>query len=500
MTVHSDDPAVEKHIYPPPRKLFLAVFPPIVLPVFLAAADGTVVATALPVIAASLGQVELLSWVVVANLIANTIAAPAYGRLGDLFGQRGMMQVSLAVFMMATALCAFSTTLPMLIVARVLQGLGGGGLMTLAQALLGENVPPRARGSYQGYLSACIVGGATFAPVVGGLLTEAWGWQSVFFAYLPLCVVAMLLVLRLPPGVRSQGRATFDATGLLLLTGFVVPLLIALSKLQRLDRAAVPIIVGLIGIAAVALAVLVWQQLRTPAPLLALRLLRLPAFWRSDVMAACSGASLTALVTFLPIYFLVVSSASPAEIGLLLLPLTAGTSCGSVITGWLMTKTGRTAIFPGAGLILTAATLVVLALWSPQLSRAEMSWILALGGLCQGSAMITAQVTVQIVAGMRQLGAAAASVQLARSLGSAFGVAIAGAVLFIVLSTTDPNAATLFFEMIRYGPSVLAALPGEQQAVVRTAIAAAFRGVFLTVACLSCIIVATAWTMPVRRI
>ena len=165
-----------------------------------------------------------------------------------------------------------------------------------------------------------------------------------------------------------------------------------------------------------------------------------------------------------------------------------------------MTRTGRTAIFPGAGLILTAATLVVLALWSPQLSRAEMSWILALGGVCQGSAMITAQVTVQIVAGTRQLGAAAASVQLARSLGSAFGVAIAGAVLFIVLSMTDPYAATLFFEIIRYGPSALAALPGEQQALVRAAIATAFRGVFLTVACFSCIIVATAWTMPVRRI
>src|SRR3954453_16022480 len=208
MTVDPQDAAVEAHAYPPPRKLFLAAFPPIALPVFLAAADGTVVATALPAIAASLGQVELLSWVVVANLIANTIAAPAYGRLGDLFGRRGMMQVSLAVFMAATALCAGSTTLPMLIVAPVFQGLGGGGLMTLAQALLGENVPPRARGSYQGYLSACIVAGATFAPVVGGLLTEAWGWQSVFFAYLPLCVVAMVLVLRLPPGVRSQGRAT----------------------------------------------------------------------------------------------------------------------------------------------------------------------------------------------------------------------------------------------------------------------------------------------------
>jgi predicted MFS family arabinose efflux permease len=151
-------------------------------------------------------------------------------------------------------------------------------------------------------------------------------------------------------------------------------------------------------------------------------------------------------VTFLAIYFLVVGGASPAEIGLLLLPLTAGTSCGSVISGWLMTKTEVRRFFPGVGLILTAVTLVVLALWPPQLSRAEMSWILALGGLCQGSAMITARVTVQIVAGTRQPGAAAASVQLARSLGSASGVAIAGAVLVIVLSMTDPTAATLFFD------------------------------------------------------
>jgi MFS family permease len=500
MTEHSDHAAVMAHANPPRRTLFLAVFPPIVLPVFLSAADGTVVATALPAIAASLGQVELLSWVVVANLIANTIAAPAYGRLGDLFGRRGMMMVALGVFMAASLLCAFATTLPMLIGARVLQGLGGGGLMTLAQALLGENVPSRARGSYQGYLSACIVGGSTLAPVAGGLLTEAWGWQSVFLAYLPLCVIAMLLMLRLPPGVRSQGRATFDATGLVLLTGFIVPLLVALSQLQRLDPSAVPMIVGLVAVAAVALAVLIWQQLRTPAPLLALRLLRQPAFWRSDVMSACSGASLVALITFLPIYFQVVGGASPAQTGLLLLPLTAGTSCGSVITGWLMSKTGRTAIFPAFGLMVTAVTLAVLAIWAPQMSRMEMSWVLALGGVCQGSAMITAQVTVQVVAGTRQLGAAAASVQLARSLGSAFGVALAGAVLFIVLSTIDPGAAALFFEMIRHGSAVLAALPGEQQAVVQAEIATAFRGVFLTVACFSCTIVAMAWTMPVRRI
>jgi len=182
------------------------------------------------------------------------------------------------------------------------------------------------------------------------------------------------------------------------------------------------------------------------------------------------------------------------------LPLTASVSSGSVITGWLISRTGRTAIFPGLGLIVTALTLVALAIWSPQMNRAQISWVLALGGVCQGASMITAQITVQVVAGTRQLGAAAASVQLARSLGSAFGVALAGAVLFAALSAMDPGAATLFFEMIRHGSRVLAELPGEQQAVVQAEIATAFRGVFLTVACFSCTIVAMAWTLPVRRI
>ncbi len=498
--MYPEDAAADAPVRAPPRSLFLAAFPPIALPVFLAAADGTVVATALPAIAASLGEVERLSWVVVANLIANTIAAPAYGRLGDLFGRRAMMLAALAIFTSASLLCAFATSLDMLIAARVLQGLGGGGLMTLAQALLGENVPPRARGAYQGYLSACIVAGATFAPVAGGLLTELYGWHSVFLSYLPLCAIAMLLVLRLPRGVHSQGRASFDALGLVLLAAFIVPLLLALSSMQRLDPSAVPMMLALLAIAIVALVVLIWQQLRAPAPLLALRLLRQPAFWRSDVMAACSGASLTALITFLPIYLQVVGGASPAEVGLLLLPLTASVSSGSVITGWLTSRSGRTAIFPGIGLIVTAATLVVLAIWSPVMSQAQIAWVLAIGGVCQGSAMITAQVTVQIVAGTRQLGAAAASVQLARSLGSAFGVALAGVVLFGSLTLMDPNAADLFFQAVRHGPQVLAALPGVQHAVVQAEIAAAFRGVFLTVACFSCTIVVMAWTLPVRRL
>jgi predicted MFS family arabinose efflux permease len=256
----------------------------------------------------------------------------------------------------------------------------------------------------------------------------------------------------------------------------------------------------LLAASVLALLVLLWQQRRTSSSLLALPLLRLPAFWRSDVMAACSGASLTAMITFLPIYLQVVTGASPAETGLLLIPLTAAVSSGSVLTGWLISRTGRTAIFPAWGLMVTAATMIGLAVWAPSLSRVELSWVLAIGGICQGTAMLTAQVTVQTVAASRQLGAAAASVQLSRSLGSAFGAAVAGAVLFGILSVTDPDTATLFFDMVRRGPGALATLSAERQAEVQAQIAGAFRGVFLTVACFSCTIVAAAATSPVRRL
>jgi len=484
-----------------PRHLFRTVVPPIVLPVFLAAADSTVVATALPAIAAAFGEVERLPWIVVINLIASTVSAPTFGRLADMFGRRRMMVAALTVFLIASLGCALAPSFNLLLAARALQGFGGGGLVTLAQALVGELVPVRQRGSYQGYLSANIVAGATLGPVLGGFLTALWGWSSVFLAWVPLSLIAIALVMRLPKGsAAAGGPRRFDLVGMVLLTAFVLPLLLAVYQLQRLEMAMVPRMALYLAMAGAALAALLWQQRRTPSPLLPLTLFPHPAFWRANVMAAGSGASLTALSTFLPIYFQVVMGASPSEVGLLLIPLTASVSGGSVITGWLISKTGRTAIFPALGLVVTGASLVALAVLTPGLSRAGLSWMLAFGGVCQGSAMLTAQITVQAVGGARQLGAAAASVQLARSLGSAFGAAVAGAVLFGVLSAMDPATAELFFETVRRGPGVLAALSPDRQDLVRWEIATAFRGVFLTVACFSATIVVMAATLPVRRL
>src|SRR5690349_148085 len=206
----------------PQHPSFFAVFPAIMLPMFLAVVDQTIVATALPAIAASTGQVERASWVVVAYLIAATIAAPIYGRLGDAFDRRRMMYVALAVMIGASLVCAAAPNIEVLTLGRVVQGAGGGGLMTLSQALVGEAIPPRERARYQGYLAAIAVCANSFGPIVGGLMTEHFGWRSIFLVNVPISLVAVVLVWRLPSraGERAPWRA--DPLGLLLFTLFVV--------------------------------------------------------------------------------------------------------------------------------------------------------------------------------------------------------------------------------------------------------------------------------------
>src|SRR5882757_8540733 len=181
----------------PARPTFFAIFPSIMLPMFLAVMDQTIVATALPAIAADTGKVARASWVVVSYLIASTIAAPIYGRLGDAFGRRRLMFAAIFIFIIASLLCAASPTIELLALARVVQGFGGGGLMTLSQALIGEAVPPRERARYQGYLAAVAVCANTFGPVAGGYLTEHFGWQSIFLVNVPIGLIAVALTWRL---------------------------------------------------------------------------------------------------------------------------------------------------------------------------------------------------------------------------------------------------------------------------------------------------------------
>src|ERR1700731_3198822 len=287
---------------PTTRSLFVKVFPSIMLPMFLAVADQTIVATALPAIASGLGEIERASWVVVSYLIANTIAAPVYGRLGDTFGRRGMMIFALAIFVLGSVLCALSPNIEFLTAARVLQGFGGGGLMTLSQALIGEAIPPRECGKYQGYLAGIAVTSSTFGPVAGGYLTQAFGWQSVFLINLPLGLIAFFLVLRLEARPGDRRRTTFDTPGLVLFILFVSPVIFALAQVQRMSAGSLPEILGLLALGTVSLLVLIWQEGHSASPLIPPRLFREPSVWRGPGLAACHGAAFVSLITFLPMY------------------------------------------------------------------------------------------------------------------------------------------------------------------------------------------------------
>ncbi|HEY2136970.1 MAG TPA: MFS transporter [Xanthobacteraceae bacterium] len=479
---------------------FLTVFPSIMLPMFLAVVDQTIVATALPAIAAATGEVERASWIVVSYLIASTVAAPIYGRLGDAFGRRRLMYVALGLFIVASLLCAASPTVELLTAARVLQGFGGGGLMTLSQALIGEAIPPRERARYQGYLAAVAVCANTFGPVAGGYLTEHFGWQSIFLINVPIGLVAVALTWRLPGKLTERIPWGADPAGLALFTVFVVTTLLALEQTQRVDLAALPLAGGLFAAGLISLVLLIRQENRTPSPLIPITLLRRPAIWHSDALAACHGAALVSLITFLPVYLQVVRGVSPSTTGLLLVPLTIGIGTGSLVTGRLVSKTGLTTVFPVLGLALVTANLLVLAFWAGVLSTPALAGVLLWNGLFMGTVMGVVQVTVQSDSGPLRLGEAAASVQFSRSIGAAFGTAIVATLLFGVLTLKNPEAARVFASMVENGRHLAPTLPSVQQTAIQADIAEAFRVAFLAIAAFTTAGFFLALTNPLRRI
>ena len=470
------------------------------LPMFLAVVDQTIVATALPAIAAGTGEVERASWIVVGYLIAATIAAPIYGRLGDAFGRRTVMFFALTLFMIASVLCALAPTVELLTLARVLQGLGGGGLMTLSQALVGETIPPRERARYQGYLAAVAVSANTFGPVAGGFLTEHFGWPSIFLVNVPIGLVATALVIRLPKPVAERLPWRSDPGGLIYFTLFVATTLLALEQVQHVELSSLPLGGSMLLIGLIALVLLVRHENRAASPLIPLSLLRQPAIWHSDALAACHGAALVSLITFLPVYLEVVRGFTPSTTGLLLVPLTIGIGIGSLTTGRMVNKTGLTTIFPVIGLSLCTINFLVLAIGAATFGTTGLAILLLLTGLFMGTVMGVVQVSVQSAAGQLRLGEAAASVQFSRSIGAAFGTAMVATLLFAVLAIRNPEAASIFAGMVEHAKNVGVGLSPEQRTAIAADIAIAFRAAFFLMAAFTTAGFFLALTNPMRRI
>lgn len=479
------------------RDAFRQVFPGVMVAMFLAAADQTILASALPTIASHLGGFEYVSWVVVAYLLAATIAAPLYGHLGDRFGRKRMLLVALAVFTVASAACAAAPTLLTLIVARAVQGLGGGGLMTLAQALIGENVPPRDRGRFQGYFAGIFALASTSGPILGAYLTEHVSWRSVFVINLPLGLLAGFLARRIPAAASPRsGAYRPDIVGTLLFCIATAGLLFTLSSAGHgLPFGSWKLYALIVIVVAAYVALYRWEW-RSAHPIIPVRLLRKPEILRPDAVVVCFAATLFAAVLYLPLYLQIGRGLGIGTSGMLLLPITLSMVTGATVTGRLVSHTGKVTIFPIVGLAL--ATIALLALGAT-ITFAPTALVLCLTGLTGiglGMVMPAMQVAVQHAAGRDALGAAIGSMSLCRSVGGAIGVAIAGAIIFLSIERSDGTLGAVLARVMAAGPAYLDQLSAADRTLIGEQLDRAFRLVFFSTAGFTAIGALVAATVP----
>jgi EmrB/QacA subfamily drug resistance transporter len=404
------------------------VFAALMLGMFLAALDQTIVSTALPTIVGDLGGLDHLSWVVTSYLLASTVSTPIYGKLGDMYGRKPVFQAAILIFLAGSMLAGLSQTMDQLIGFRALQGIGAGGLMVGAQAIIADIVPPRDRGRYMGLIGSVFAVASVAGPLLGGFLVDNLSWRWVFYVNMPVGALAVAIValrLRLP-SARSPHR--IDYLGAALLSAGVGSLVLLTTWGGNQYAWGSPTIVGL-AIAGVALlALFVWQETRAAEPLLPLKLFRSRVFDVANGMGFTIGMAMFGAIVFIPLYLQLVYGASPTSSGLRMLPLIAGLLVAAIASGRTISRIGRYKPFPIAG---TAVLIVGMYLLS-RLGVGTPSWVASLYMLVVGIGIgLVMQVIVLVVqndARPEEIGVATSTATFFRSVGGSFGVAIFGAI------------------------------------------------------------------------
>jgi EmrB/QacA subfamily drug resistance transporter len=422
------NPAATDTPIPLTHRQVLVVFSGLLLVMLLAALDSTIVSTALPTIVRDLGGLEHLAWVVTGYLLAQTIVTPVYGKLGDLYGRKIVLQAAVVLFLAGSALCGLSQSMTQLIAFRGIQGLGGGGLLVTTQAVVGEIVPPRDRGRYQGFFGAVFGLASIAGPLLGGFFTTHLSWRWIFYINLPLGIAAlMVLALTLP--ARAERRAhAIDYAGAALLA----VVLSAVTLLADIGGSAYawssPVIVGLIIAALVALVVFILVERVAREPILPPRLFAERAFSVTSAVGLIVGFALFGSVTYFPVFLQVVKGVSPTASGMQMLPMMVGMLSMSIVSGQLISRTGRYKHFPIIGTGVMTGALVLLSRLSLETSSYVTSAYMLLLGVGLGMVMQVLVIAVQNAVEYRDLGVATSGATLFRLIGGSLGTAILGAV------------------------------------------------------------------------
>ncbi len=479
----------------------------LMLGMLLAALDQTIVSTALPTIVSDLGGLAHLSWVVTAYILASTVSTPLWGKLGDQYGRKRLFLAAIVIFLAGSALCGLSRSMAQLIVFRGIQGLGGGGLMVLAQAIVGDVVSARDRGKYQGWFGAVFAVSSIVGPLLGGLFVDQLSWHWVFYVNLPLGVVALFVIAAVLPGDRSCARHRIDYAGVVLLGGATSCVVLIATWAGTVYPWSDPVIAGLAVAAVAMLAGWVVVARRVPEPVLPLGLFRIRAFSMASIVGFVVGFGMFGALTYLPLYLQIVHGVSATLSGVHLLPMMAGMLTMSIVSGQIISKTGKYRYFPIAGTAFATVGMFLLSTLTEHSDLAALGLYLLVLGIGLGMTMQVLVIVVQNAVDFKDLGVATSGATFFRSIGGSFGVAALGAVFTgrldddvseVIARTTLPEGFDPV--TVQQDPTVIQRLPPALAAdflhVYADSIAAVFRAaapVMLAAAVLT-------WFIPQHRL
>ena len=474
------------------RLIFLALM----FVLLLASLDQTIVSTALPTIVGDLGGISHLSWVVTAYLLSATIAGPLYGKLGDLYGRKLVLQVAIVLFLIGSALCGLSQNMAELIGFRTLQGLGAGGLMVVTFAVIGDVIAPRERGKYQGYFGAVFGFSTIVGPLLGGFFVDNLSWRWIFYVNLPVGAVALAVIAFAFHSHVDKQRHAMDYLGAALLAGTLASVVLFTSLGGTTWGWSSPKIILLIALSIVLLPLFLLVESRAAEPILPLSLFRNHTFSVTSAVGFIVGFALFGAITYLPLYLQVAKGSSPTRSGLQLTPLMAGVLITSIVSGQVISRLGRYRAFPIIGTALMAVGMFLLS----QIEAGTSTWVAALDaavlGLGLGMVMQVLILAVQNSVAHSVLGVATSGSTMFRQIGGSIGVALFGTIfasrLHAELAARLP-AGTQIPKTIN--PAGIRRLPPVQHQAFADAVATALHPVFLVAGAVSLVAFALTWLL-----